>query len=130
MAFYVYILKCADGSYYTGHTDDLEKRLSQHKSRAFLSCYTASRLPVELIYQQPFSNRTEALASERQIKGWSRRKKEAMIRGDWNEVSRLAQSSPVRPEPVKGQSLIPVRPELVEGHNLQPHTKHPSTSSG
>lgn len=94
MAFFVYILKCVDGSYYTGHTDNLERRFFQHSSRAFLSCYTANRLPVELVYQQAFSNRAEALASERQIKGWSRKKKEAMIKGDWNEVSRLAQSPP------------------------------------
>ncbi len=94
MAFFVYILKCADGSYYTGHTDDLERRIFQHNSRAFVSCYTANRLPVELVYHQTFSSRAEALASERQIKGWSRKKKEAMTKGDWNEVSHLAQSRP------------------------------------
>jgi predicted GIY-YIG superfamily endonuclease len=93
MNFYIYILKCADDSYYTGHTDDLEKRIAQHQQRYFKSCYTANRLPVELIYCQGFPTREEALASERQIKGWSRKKKEAMMRGDWNEVSRLAQNT-------------------------------------
>ena len=93
MNFHVYILKCADNSYYTGHTDDLEKRLSQHRQQYFKSCYTATRLPVKLVFCQEFATREEALASERQIKGWSRKKKEAMMRGDWNEVSRLAQNT-------------------------------------
>jgi predicted GIY-YIG superfamily endonuclease len=89
MSFWVYILRCADGSYYTGHTDDLEKRLSEHDSGA-RGNYTASRRPVKLVFSQECSSREEALAAERQIKGWSRRKKEAMMRSDWEEVSRLA----------------------------------------
>jgi len=93
MSFWVYILKCADGSYYTGHTDNLETRIEQHKNRFFPGCYTATRLPVEVVYSQELVTRQEALAAERQIKGWSRRKKEAMMRGDWNEVSRLSKSS-------------------------------------
>lgn len=89
MSFWVYILKCADGSYYTGHTDNLEKRLGEHRSG---SCdgYTSTRLPVVLAFTQDFPTREEALVSERRIKGWSRKKKEAMMRGDWEEVSRLA----------------------------------------
>ena len=93
MSFWVYILKCSDGSYYTGHTDNLEQRINQHNSRHFPGCYTASRLPVEMIFDQTFATREEALTAERQIKGWSRKKKEAMIRGDWAEVSRLAKST-------------------------------------
>jgi putative endonuclease len=91
MSFWVYILKCADGSYYTGHTDNLEIRLAQHHSG---SCdgYTSTRLPVVLTFSQEFPTREEALISERRIKGWSRKKKEAMMRGDWKEVSRLAKS--------------------------------------
>jgi putative endonuclease len=89
MSFCVYILKCNDGSYYTGHTDNLEKRIGEHQSGA-CGGYTSTRLPVELVFSQDFPTREEALASERQIKGWSRKKKEAMMRGDWNEVSRLA----------------------------------------
>jgi len=92
MDFWVYILKCRDRSYYTGHTDNLEMRVAQHKNRAFLTCYTATRLPIELVFSQRFTTREEALAVERQIKGWSRKKKQAMIAGDWNEVSRLAQN--------------------------------------
>jgi putative endonuclease len=92
MSFWVYILKCNDGSYYTGHTDNLEKRIGEHQSGA-CGGYTSTRLPVELVFSQVFPTREEALASERQIKGWSRKKKEAMIRGDWNEVSRLARGT-------------------------------------
>lgn len=114
MAFWVYILRCADASYYTGHTDNLEKRISEHTTGVIASCYTFKRRPVELVFSQGFTTREEALTSEQQIKGWSRKKKEAMMRGDWAEVSRLAKSSnTVRPEPVEGQE-----PSI-----------HPSTSS-
>ena len=136
MSFWVYILRCADGSYYTGQTDNLEKRIGEHTAGAVTSCYTLKRRPLELVFSQDFPAREEALASERQIKGWSRKKKEAMMRGDWAEVSRLAKSTPVRPEPVEGPELSPtvrtehiatVRPEPVEGHK---NSVHPSTSSG
>jgi predicted GIY-YIG superfamily endonuclease len=98
MAFWVYILRCSDGSYYTGHTDNLENRIYQHHSGAIPSCYTLNRRPVELVFSQDFPTREQALASEQQIKGWSRKKKEAMMRGDWAEVSRLAKSKTVRTE--------------------------------
>ncbi|MFA6282645.1 MAG: GIY-YIG nuclease family protein [Desulfurivibrionaceae bacterium] len=87
--FWVYILRCADGSYYTGHTDNLGKRLGQHQAGE-CEGYTATRLPVELAWSQGFVTREEALSAERQIKGWSRQKKEAMMRGDWRGVARLA----------------------------------------
>lgn len=93
MSFWVYVLRCTDGSYYTGHTDNLENRIAQHSSGAIPSCYTFSRRPIECMFSQAFPTREEALASEQQIKGWGRKKKEAMIRGDWAEVSRLARSS-------------------------------------
>ena len=93
MAFGVYILRCADGSYYTGHTDNLEKRIAEHDSGAIAGSYTFRRRPVQLAFSQEFSSRKEALEAERQIKGWTRMKKEALIRGDWAEISRLARSS-------------------------------------
>lgn len=93
MSFWVYILKCRDGSYYTGHSDNLEMRLAQHNDRTYPNCYTATRLPVDLVFSQELTTREEALAAERQIKGWSRKKKEAMMRGDWDEVSRLARNA-------------------------------------
>lgn len=85
----MYILRCADGSYYTGHTDDLAKRLAEHQTGQAAG-YTATRRPVKLLFSEEFPTREEALASEQRIKGWSRKKKEAMMRGDWMEVSRLA----------------------------------------
>jgi len=90
--FWVYILKCSDGSYYTGHSDNLENRIAQHHQGSFPTCYTYKRRPLELVFSQEFSTREEALASERQIKGWSRKKKESMIQGDWDKVSQLAKS--------------------------------------
>jgi putative endonuclease len=91
MTFWVYILRCSDNSYYTGHTDHLEKRIGEH-GEGLCGGYTASRLPVELVFSQEFTTRIEALAAEQQIKGWGRKKKEAMMQGDWAEVSRLAKS--------------------------------------
>lgn len=89
MAFWVYILKCADGSYYTGHTDDLEKRMGEHISGQ-CGGYTAIRLPVDIVYTEYFPSRLEALTMERRVKGWSKAKKEALIAGDWDRVSALA----------------------------------------
>jgi putative endonuclease len=129
MSFWVYILRCADNSYYTGHTDNLEKRIGEHTTGAIPSCYTFKRRPLQLVFSQDCATREEALAAEQQIKGWSRKKKEAMMRGDWAEVSRLAKSStPIRAEPVEGHPRLTVRPELVEGPSAS--TVHPSTSSG
>ena len=89
MSFWVYMLQCADRSYYVGHTDELEKRVLQH-DRSELGGYTSTRLPVRVVFTQEFPSREEALAAELQIKGWSRKKKEALVRGDWADVSRLA----------------------------------------
>lgn len=66
--FFVYILKCSDGSYYTGHSDNLENRIAQHHQGAFPVCYTYKRRPLELVFSQEFPTREKALASERQIK--------------------------------------------------------------
>ncbi len=89
MAFWVYILQCADRSYYVGHSDDLDIRLQQHQLGE-VAGYTRSRRPVRLVYSQDLPTRDEAFAAERQTKGWSRKKKEALIRGDWEELRRLA----------------------------------------
>ncbi|HIG0328609.1 TPA: GIY-YIG nuclease family protein [Legionella pneumophila] len=85
--FWVYILQCSDKSYYTGQTDNLEKRLTQHQDKMIPGCYTSTRLPIQLKFSQEFMSREEALIAERQIKGWSRRKKEALIKGDWQALS-------------------------------------------
>ena len=91
--FFVYILKCASGSYYTGHTDNLEARISQHKQGLIEKCYTNTRLPVEVVFVQPFGSRDEAFTAERKIKGWSRQKKEALIKKDWDLISLLGKNT-------------------------------------
>ena len=101
MSFWVYILRCSDNSYYTGQTDNLERRVAEHLTGAIPTCYTYKRRPVKLVFSQDFATREEAITSERQIKGWSRKKKEAMMRGDWAEVSRLAKSHTVQAESVE-----------------------------
>jgi predicted GIY-YIG superfamily endonuclease len=89
MAFYAYLLRCSDGSYYAGHSDDLDLRMAQHQSGT-LGGYKARRRPVVLVWSDSFQTREEAFFAERKIKGWSRAKKEALIAGDWDLVSRLA----------------------------------------
>ncbi len=87
--FSVYILRCGDGSYYVGHTDSIEKRISEHQQG--LGCaYTSERLPIEVVFLQHVGSRAEAINAERQIKGWSRKKKEALINEKWAELSVLA----------------------------------------
>ncbi len=89
MSFWAYIVRCADGSYYTGHTDDLERRIGQHQTGE-IAGYTQKRRPVELMWSQDFPSRAEALAAEFKVKDWSRKKKEALFRGDWDAVSAAA----------------------------------------
>jgi len=89
MAFWTYILLCSDGRYYTGHTDDLERRIAQHQHGGFCD-FTSRRRPVTLVWSEHFANITDAISVERQIKGWSRDKKEALIRGDYAEIQKLA----------------------------------------
>jgi len=92
MTFWGYILRCSDGSYYTGHTDALERRIAQHQSGE-IEGYTQSRRPVALVWSQEFSSRIEALEAEMRIKPWSRAKKEALIAGDWDGL-KLAATPP------------------------------------
>ena len=87
--FYVYILKCKNGQYYVGHTDNIEQRLSEHYLGAINDCYTKNRRPLELMFLQNFETRDNAFHVERQIKGWSRKKKEALIEDNWEEIKRL-----------------------------------------
>jgi predicted GIY-YIG superfamily endonuclease len=89
MSFHVYILLCADASYYIGHTDDLETRIADHTCGG-ISVYTRKRRPVTLAFSESFATREEALARERQLKGWSRAKKEALIKGNWTRLKELA----------------------------------------
>jgi len=92
MGAYVYMLRCADGSLYIGSAtgDDISVRIDRHNAGSYPG-YTFRRRPVVLVWSEHFDRITDAIAAERQIKGWSRAKKEALIRSDWTEVSRLSQ---------------------------------------
>ena len=94
---WVYILLCADGAYYTGHTTNLEKRLAEHQAGEG-SEWIRRRLPVELVFVQQMPDVDHAFRAERQIKGWSRRKKEALIAGDWDLLRWLAKKPSFRTE--------------------------------
>jgi putative endonuclease len=89
---WVYILQCADGSYYTGLTrsEEPDQRLSEHQMKLSPGAYTASRLPVQLVYSEYFDLVSDAIVAERKTKGWSRAKKEALIQGDWKLVQVLS----------------------------------------
>jgi len=87
--YFVYILKCADDSYYTGVTNNLEKRISEHQS-GLIKGYTSSRLPVKLVFSERFSDVNDAIRFEKQVKGWSRKKKEALINKDFDLLVKLS----------------------------------------
>lgn len=87
--FFLYMLRCSDGSFYVGQTDDMDRRLAEHQDGTFRG-YTSERRPVELVWLDEFPTRDAALTRERQLKGWSRAKKEALVRGDWNTLNRLS----------------------------------------
>ena len=93
---WVYILRCADGSYYTGQTVNLEKPLAEHQAG---ECgeYTKKRLPIELVFSQEMPDEDSAFLAERQIKGWSRTKKEALIAANWDLLRWLAKKPTFRP---------------------------------
>jgi putative endonuclease len=87
----IYILLCADGSYYTGVTQrDVEERVGEHARGLIPGAYTARRRPVKLIFSEAYERVDEAIATERRIKGWSRAKKEAYMRGDFASLVALA----------------------------------------
>jgi putative endonuclease len=90
MSAYLYILRCVDSSYYVGTTrDSLEKRLAEHEAGTF-DGYTARRRPVTVVFHQHFDRIENAIAAERQVKGWRREKKEALIRGDFAALPALS----------------------------------------
>lgn len=99
MSAFAYMLRCADGSYYVGSArgPELDKRVAEHQAGTYPG-YTSRRRPVELVWSEHFDRITDAIAAERQIKGWSRAKKEALIRGDWTTIARLAARRGGRPK--------------------------------
>ncbi|WP_294294741.1 GIY-YIG nuclease family protein [Chryseobacterium sp. sg2396] len=88
--YYVYILKCSDNSYYTGVTNDIEKRIQYHIEGINPNSYTYSRRPVELVFHTEFKDVNQAIAFEKQVKGWSRKKKEAIINDEWEKLPNLS----------------------------------------
>jgi putative endonuclease len=100
MGAFVYILRCRDGSYYVGTAtgNDLTTRVAQHQAGTF-GGYTALRRPVELVWSEHFERITDAIAMERQLKGWSRAKKDALIGGRWALVEVLSKRRSGRPKP-------------------------------
>jgi putative endonuclease len=109
--YWVYMVHCTDDSYYVGVTNDAQTRVAQHNAGVDVLAYTFRRRPVQLVFAEVFSTPEEAIHAEKRLKGWSRAKKEALIRGDWDEIRRLARCG----------DFFAAR--LVAGD-------HPSTSSG
>jgi putative endonuclease len=96
MSAHLYILRCADGSYYVGTArDSLETRIAQHQAGVF-DGYTARRRPLILVFHQQFERIEEAVSAERQVKGWRREKKEALIRGDHEALPSLSRRTASR----------------------------------
>ncbi len=91
-SYFVYILECADHSYYTGITNDLERRVAEHEAGFIAGCYTHTRQPVCCAFSREFKHVEEAIRFEKQIKGWTRRKKEALIRSDFGALVRFSRS--------------------------------------
>ena len=90
--YYVYIVECTDKSYYTGVTNDLDRRLEEHNSGRNPKSFTFKRRPVVLRYFDRFQYINDAIAWEKQLKGWSRKKKEALFQHNWEEIKALAKS--------------------------------------
>jgi putative endonuclease len=91
MSFWAYMLHCNAGRFYVGHTDNLEHLMAQHETGQARG-FTRDYLPVTLVWSEEFPTRAEALAAERRLKGWSRAKKLALIRGGWSQISRLSKA--------------------------------------
>jgi len=87
---YVYILKCSDGTYYTGVTSNLNKRITEHQSGKHKDSYTYNRRPIELVFYAEFTDINLAIQSEKQIKKWSRAKKEALINNEFEKLPNLS----------------------------------------
>jgi predicted GIY-YIG superfamily endonuclease len=122
MQFWVYILRCRDGSYFTGHTDDLEKRMWEHREGKAAD-WTRRRRPVELVWCDWAGTRYEPLEFERRVKNWSVAKKEALIAGDWARVGHYAKPPHERPSTSLGTNEVGVTHEgAQEQQGRAPHS--------
>jgi len=140
LPFFAYILRCADGKYYVGHTDDLDLRIAQHHAGHFTACFTYTRRPVELVWSESFQTRYQALEIERQLKGWSRAKKEALFRGEWEAIQWLARRRKsfetglrvrsVPPQDERGEDGPGPSGSVRAEEGLKPQAEGPSRSTG
>lgn len=101
MAYAIYILKCSDGSYYTGLTKELDARIHEHQAGVHPEAYTFTRRPVELVWSEIVETYVEAFQWEHQIKGWSRAKKEALIRGDIEGIHEIVRNERMNKDKIK-----------------------------
>ena len=109
--FWVYMVLCDDGRYYIGVTRDIERRVAQHNAGEFTDCYTFRRRPVQLVYAADFRDMNDAIRWEKQIKKWSRAKKAALARGDFEALRQLSHgggSPGQHATPSQGKSSLPV----------------------
>lgn len=90
--YYVYILLCSDNSYYTGVTNDIDRRIYEHELGLITKCYTYRRRPLKLVFYEIFQDINQAIAFEKQVKGWSRIKKQALIERDWDKLVQLSKN--------------------------------------
>lgn len=90
--YFVYILLCSDNSYYTGITNNLERRVYEHENGFDRKAYTFKRRPLKLVFCEAFNDVNQAIAFEKQVKGWRREKKEAIINGDWHLLPELSKN--------------------------------------
>jgi putative endonuclease len=134
MDAHVYILRCADGAYYVGshRGEDVGNRVADHNNGVYPKAWTYRRRPVELVWSDYFPSVMDAIACERQLKGWTRAKKEALIRGDWAALRGLARSGTRRPSTSSGRGdFWRVEIECLEHRlrALEPPPRSHSTSS-
>ncbi len=127
MSFWAYMLKCADGKYYTGHTDDIERRVAEHQTGAVRG-FTFTRRPVELVWCEPFEERVQAMEAERRVKDWSRVKKEALIEGNADRI-RLFSVPPSERGERRGLADARPSPSLRSGRVLLPRAQRGAVSS-
>lgn len=92
MILFVYIVECNDGSFYTGVTNNLDRRIAEHNEGENPKSYTYRRRPVKLVYCAEYTDPYYAIEKEKQIKGWSRKKKIALIKGEWEKLPELSKS--------------------------------------
>jgi putative endonuclease len=119
MAFWAYLLRCSDGRYYTGHTDNLDRRMAEHQAGGFCA-FTSKRQPVALMWSETFQTRIEALEAERIVSGWSRPNKEALIRGDRKTLSFFAKPPSERFSTTLGTNGDGVGNASKKTNNAQP----------